>query len=548
VSIADEVLELFDRHGWRAYSEQVSMAEHSTQVARLAQEAGASDALVLAALLHDVGHFLDEPDSEFGVTDHGTSGANWLAERFIDAVTEPVRLHVAAKRYRCLVEPGYVELLSPASVGTLVLQGGAMDTGQAAAFEAEPFAEQALALRTWDDSGKVAGLRVHALEDYRRLLDDRSLHRTGLVELVSAEPGEVCVSVDQVRSRFHAVWLRDNLIDGGARHIDNDQRLFDVADLPEVVEIAGAEVVDGCLRVTFEPDGSVGEWDAGWLAAHRYDGLPEQAIRSAEGTVRRWEASGFEPYRANYGSVADGGPSLAELSGALSRDGVVVLEGLGTAGVSVEDVAGLWGPVLETNYGRVFEVQAEERPVNLAYTTAPLGPHTDNPYRRPVPGYQLLHCLVAGGRGGRTVLVDGFRVAEELRAEDQEAFDRLTRHGARFRWAGQGFELEGRGPLIEVDERGRVQSVRYNNRSIAPLDLAYEDMVPFYRAYRVLAALLRQPEFGYRMALRPGECLVFDNQRVLHGREGESDPTRRLQGCYLARDWVEGRYFGPVAS
>ena len=107
----------------------------------------------------------------------------------------------------------------------------------------------------------------------------------------------------------------------------------------------------------------------------------------------------------------------------------------------------------------------------------------------------------------------------------------------------QRFELESRGPLIEVDEWGSVQSVRYDHRSIAPLDLAYEDMVPFYRAYRVLAALLRQPDFGYRMAMRAGECLVLDNQRVLHGREGETDSVRRLQGCYLARDWVEGRYF-----
>ena len=114
--------------------------------------------------------------------------------------------------------------------------------------------------------------------------------------------------------------------------------------------------------------------------------------------------------------------------------------------------------------------------------------------------------------------------------------------------AAQRLELESRGPLIEVDEWGSVQSLRYDHRSIAPLDLAYEDMVPFYRAYRMLADLLRQPEFGYRMAIRPGECLVLDNQRVLHGRERETDPSRRLQGCYLARDWVEGRYFARNGS
>ena len=114
--------------------------------------------------------------------------------------------------------------------------------------------------------------------------------------------------------------------------------------------------------------------------------------------------------------------------------------------------------------------------------------------------------------------------------------------------AAQRSELESRGPLIEVDEWGSVQSVRYDHRSIAPLDLAYEDMVPFYRAYRMLADLLRQPEFGYRMAIRPGECLVLDNQRVFRGREGKSDPARRLQGCYLVRDWVEGGIFASGGS
>ena len=167
MSIADEILELFDQHGWRAYSEQVTMVAHAKQAAALAREDCASDALVLAALLHDIGHFLSEPDSEFGVSDHGALGAAWLAERFNEAVTEPVRLHVAAKRYRCRVDPEYVDRLSPASVGTLALQGGVMDAGEVAAFEAEPFAEQALALRTWDESAKVVGLRVPGLPDYR---------------------------------------------------------------------------------------------------------------------------------------------------------------------------------------------------------------------------------------------------------------------------------------------------------------------------------------------------------------------------------------------
>ena len=169
--VADEVLGLFAAHGGNTYAEQVSMEQHALQAAALARASGASDALVLAALLHDVGHFLAQPDSEFGVTDHGTTGGAWLAERFEPAVSEPVRLHVAAKRFRCFVDPAYEEQLSSASVGTLRLQGGAMSAAEAREFEAEPFAQDALALRSFDDGGKVAGLDIPVLEAWRPLLD-----------------------------------------------------------------------------------------------------------------------------------------------------------------------------------------------------------------------------------------------------------------------------------------------------------------------------------------------------------------------------------------
>ena len=175
--VTDEVLGLFAARGGNTYAESVSMEQHALQAAALARAAGAPDALVLAALLHDVGHFLDEPDSEFGVTDHGTSGGAWLAKRFVAAVSEPVRLHVEAKRFRCFVDPDYEDELSPASVGTLKLQGGPMSTAEAEAFAAEPFAADALAVRSFDDGGKVAGLEIPALGGWRPLLDAAEFRR-----------------------------------------------------------------------------------------------------------------------------------------------------------------------------------------------------------------------------------------------------------------------------------------------------------------------------------------------------------------------------------
>ena len=177
MGVVEEVLGLFAEHGHFTYSERVTMEQHARQAAALARAEGAADALVLAALLHDVGHFLDEADSEFGVTDHGTSGGMWLAERFVEEVSEPVRLHVAAKRYRCFVDPDYQSRLSSASVGTLRLQGGPMSADEAETFEAEPYADGALAVRSWDDGGKVDGLDVPSLVAWQTLLEDPRFHR-----------------------------------------------------------------------------------------------------------------------------------------------------------------------------------------------------------------------------------------------------------------------------------------------------------------------------------------------------------------------------------
>jgi len=119
------------------------------QAAALAQAGGAADPLVAAALLHDVGHLRNESDSR-----HGVAGARWLTQWFAEPVTEPVRLHVAAKRYLCATEPGYLGRLSAESVRTLALQGGPMDAGEAAAFAAQPYFRDAVAVRRWDDLAK----------------------------------------------------------------------------------------------------------------------------------------------------------------------------------------------------------------------------------------------------------------------------------------------------------------------------------------------------------------------------------------------------------
>ena len=170
-SVFDEIAALFDAHGGETYGEGVSIAEHSLQAAALARAEGADEALCLAALLHDVGHFLEERDDRFGYHKHDRSGGDWLTERFPEAVSEPVRLHVAAKRYLCATEPAYVAILSEASRHSLSKQGGAMSADEATAFAKRRFAADAVRLRRWDDRGKVTGIEVPRFESYRSTIE-----------------------------------------------------------------------------------------------------------------------------------------------------------------------------------------------------------------------------------------------------------------------------------------------------------------------------------------------------------------------------------------
>ena len=177
--------DLFAGEGGAEYlGEAVTQAEHMLQAAASAQTAGASNALVAAALLHDVGHFSPSSGGSSSTgeisghelmagTDnrHSHAGADWLAAWFPESVTEPVRLHVAAKRYLCAVEPGYFDRLSEASVYTLSVQGGPMSGQEAAEFERGPYATDAVTLRRWDEAAKDPDAQVPDFDHYRGLLE-----------------------------------------------------------------------------------------------------------------------------------------------------------------------------------------------------------------------------------------------------------------------------------------------------------------------------------------------------------------------------------------
>lgn len=171
-----EILRLFQEQGDSQYGgEAVSQREHALQCAQLAQQAGASSPLIVAALLHDVGHLLHvlpEDAPHVGIDDqHETLAANWLQEHFPAAVVEPARLHVAAKRYLCATDATFFSQLSPPSQLSLKLQGGPMSPAETDQFRAHPYFSDAVSLRQWDDAAKVVGLPTLTVADYADVID-----------------------------------------------------------------------------------------------------------------------------------------------------------------------------------------------------------------------------------------------------------------------------------------------------------------------------------------------------------------------------------------
>jgi len=354
----------------------------------------------------------------------------------------------------------------------------------------------------------------------------------GAIALTFAS-GETC--------RFHAVWLRDNAWDDKTRSPGNGQRLITLGDIPRTISVALASIAGGQLHLTFVPQTREITYDLSWLELHAYD---RPSARSAKG----WTAPEIQTWDAGLGGDVPIGdlPAMQNSSGALRdwlqgvrRYGFGKITGGPTTPGALFDVVSLFGYVRETNYGRHFEVRTEVNPSNLAYTGLGLQAHTDNPYRDPVPTVQVLYCLENSAEGGENMVVDGFRAAERLRDEDAHGFDLLTRHCARFEYAGSsGVCLRARRPMIELAPDGELVAIRFNNRSAAAItEVPYEHMANYYAAYRRLGEIIDDPAMEVSFKLSPGESFLVDNTRVLHARKGYSGAgSRWLQGCYADKD------------
>ena len=331
--------------------------------------------------------------------------------------------------------------------------------------------------------------------------------------------------------------LRDGCPCSECRHPVSGQRLFESS---RVLRTAGA------VRARVSEEGSLElDWNDGHRSSYPARWIGAEAAAAAHGRRpsrerRLWSADlGDSLPEHEWPNVARSDRARLEWLRDVATFGFAVLHGVPAEPGFVEHVTGLFGAVRETNYGRVFDVSVAVGATNLADTSLPLSPHTDNPYREPTPTVQLLHCLASVVEGGETVLVDGFAAVERLRREAPDRLATLAREPIRFAYRDEHADLVADVPVVSLDPFGEVVALHLNNRSKGIPHGDPARVVFWYDAYLALVELIEGSELQVVFRLEPGDLVVFDNLRVLHGRTGfASTGTRRLQGCYADRDGV----------
>ncbi|MGV8986961.1 MAG: TauD/TfdA family dioxygenase [Cypionkella sp.] len=338
---------------------------------------------------------------------------------------------------------------------------------------------------------------------------------------------------DDTSTLYPSIWLRDNCPSG--LHPQTHERLLDLLALEVTPVLLSAQHDGGNVTLTYE-DGHVSHMPVALLSAHRPG---QRATDAAAIAPLLWRAdltaAGIPRYPA--------APILADdqvLNGWMQNTavfGLTIVDKLDdrvTAGV---DVALRIGFLRETNFGTTFEVINKPDPNNLAYTSVALPLHTDLPNQEVPPGYQFLHCLANEATGGGSIFADGFAMAEDLRAEDPDAFRLLCEVPIPFRFHDRAADIRVHEPVITLDHSGAVIEIRYNAHLAGIFDMSTEIMPAYYRAYRAYMTKTRDPKYRLTLKLKAGEMVVFDNRRVLHGRDSFDPSTgfRHLHGCYVDR-------------
>ena len=386
--------------------------------------------------------------------------------------------------------------------------------------------------------------------------------------LLEKERSLVLTWEDGRTSEFHYLWLRDNCRCPRCRSPQTFERVSFTGDIP--LDIAPREAglsPAGDLDIVWDHDGMASSFSGAWLHAHRYPPeAPGAAAVSPEPPQTLWggELNGRIP-TFSYNEIMGSDEGLLAWIEALAEYGLVLTRGVPTDPRPDLDPPGETSPVRRAVREACGEVERFANHVACvrqdafdsgtadmkvdpggyaqALTPIPLPLHTDVPCFNWPPGVLMLHCLQPAASGGESVFVDGFHIAETLRAEHPEAFELLSTLPVAFKLASPDAELIARERMLELDSRGRMRVFRFSVHEVQPLDLPGDLVEPFYAAYHALIAMVGDPANQVRCRLGKGDMWTTHNHRIAHGRSAFSTDgaARHLQHAYVNFDDVQSR-------
>ena len=339
------------------------------------------------------------------------------------------------------------------------------------------------------------------------------------------------------KKEIHPFWLRERV--NGESFVDKgtQQRLFDPTELNENIEIKDLNLSDEFLEVSFN-DGVKTKLTIQSIIKEFSNINDVKFIQKI-----KWDSSlsDFNNYEFNENIFEE--RKMYEALINFYKFGFVIFKKVPTKNNFIVKFANSIGSIRRTNFGEFFNVKSKPNPNDLAYTSLALAPHTDNPYRNPVPCIQILHCIENEVNGGYSTLVDGFTVTEKLKKNHPNYYKILTEVKVRYQFIDQDVFLEDWAEMIKLDENQNFKQVRFSPRlDFVPL-MDRDKLNLYYSARNKISELYNSDKYRIEFKLMPGDLLMMDNHRLLHGRTSydANEGNRFLQGCYIDYDSTEGK-------
>ena len=348
---------------------------------------------------------------------------------------------------------------------------------------------------------------------------------------------KVYLDNDGEKKEIHPFWLRERVNGNKFVDIKTKQRLFDPTQIQENIKINDINLSKDFLEVTFN-DGASTKLSIQKLIEEFSNNNFIKLIKKVE-----WDSSLIN---LNIFEFKENLSEKEEMYNALIsfyRYGFVIFKNVPIKDNFLINFANSIGSVRRTNFGEFFNVKSKPNPNDLAYTSLPLAPHTDNPYRNPVPCIQILHCIENNVQGGLSTLVDGFTVTEKLKKDFPKYYKILSEVKVRFQFVDQSVVLEDWAEMIRIDENGEFKQVRFSPRlDFVPL-LDLDKLELYFNARKKISELYNSDKYRIQFKLSPGDLLMMDNYRLLHGRTAydSNEGDRFLQGCYIDYDSTDGK-------